>query len=150
MAGLIIVPQIAVALLAPWIGYWSEIWGRKPLLLVGLVTAAARAMLFAIITDPYALIAVQVLDGIIGAIVTVLTTLVITDLTAGTGRFNVAQGAVGMLTGAAAGLSGATIGFIAGEFGDLTGFVTMGSIAAASAALLWAFLPETKPAEYGN
>jgi MFS family permease len=150
MAGLIIVPQIAVALLAPWIGYWSEIWGRKPLLLVGLVTAAARAMLFAMVTDPYAMMAVQVLDGIIGAIATVLTTLVITDLTAGTGRFNVAQGVIGMLTGAAAGLSGATIGFIATGFGDLPAFLTMGTIAFASAALLWVFLPETKPAEYDD
>src|SRR5204863_3467140 len=35
MAGLIVVPQIVVALLAPWIGYWSEHWGRKPLLLAG-------------------------------------------------------------------------------------------------------------------
>ena len=37
MAGLIIVPQVVVAVLAPWIGYWSELWGRKPLLLLDRV-----------------------------------------------------------------------------------------------------------------
>ena len=35
MAGLIVVPQIVVALLSPWVGYYSEKWGRKPLLLLG-------------------------------------------------------------------------------------------------------------------
>src|SRR5262249_38973154 len=29
MGGLIVVPQVVVAILAPWIGYWSELWGRK-------------------------------------------------------------------------------------------------------------------------
>jgi hypothetical protein len=31
MAGLIVVPQIVVALLSPWVGYHSEEWGRKSL-----------------------------------------------------------------------------------------------------------------------
>src|SRR5437660_12408986 len=37
MGGLIVVPQVVIAILAPWIGYWSELWGRKPLLLAGFV-----------------------------------------------------------------------------------------------------------------
>ena len=28
MGGLIVVPLVVVAILAPWIGYWSELWGR--------------------------------------------------------------------------------------------------------------------------
>lgn len=150
MAGLIIVPQIGVALLAPWIGYWSEIWGRKPLLLIGLGVEAARALLFAVVADPYVMLAIQILDGITGAIITVLTILVITDVTAGTGRFNLAQGAIGTLTAIAAAVSTAAFGFIVSHFGDLTGFLTMTAMTCASAALLWAFLPETKPAEYGD
>src|SRR5262249_22281140 len=42
MAGLIIVPQIVVAILAPWIGYWSELFGRRPLLLIGFAIEALR------------------------------------------------------------------------------------------------------------
>jgi MFS family permease len=150
MAGLIIVPQIVVAVLAPWIGYWSEIWGRKPFLLIGLGVAAARTLLFAFVADPYVMMAIQILDGLTGAIITVLTTLVITDVTAGTGRFNLAQGAIGTLTAIAAAVSTATVGLIASRYGDLSGFLTMAAVTCASAALLWAFLPETKPAEYGD
>jgi predicted MFS family arabinose efflux permease len=150
MAGLIIVPQLVVALLAPWIGYWSELWGRKPLLLIGFGAQAARALLFALVNDPWLMIVVQILDGITGAIVTVLTILVITDLTAGTGRFNLAQGMVGTLTGIAAAASTAAFGLIAGGFGDATSFLTMAVVTVAGMALLWAFLPETKPDEYGE
>jgi hypothetical protein len=31
MAGLIVVPQIVVALLSPWVGYHSDKWGRRAL-----------------------------------------------------------------------------------------------------------------------
>jgi MFS family permease len=47
VAGLIIVPQIVAALLSPWVGYHSERFGRKSLLLVGFVVEVARALLFA-------------------------------------------------------------------------------------------------------
>src|SRR5262245_35151038 len=150
MAGLIMVPQIVVALLAPWIGYWSELWGRKPLLLIGFGTQAARALLFVLVSDPWGMIAVQVLDGITGAIVTVLTILVITDLTAGTGRFNLAQGVVGTLTGIAAAVSTGVLGIIVSRFGDAVGFMAMAAMTMAGLALLWMFLAETRPADYGQ
>jgi MFS family permease len=92
MAGLIVVPQLVVAVLAPWIGYWSELFGRKPLLLIGLAATPLRAVLFMAVSNPGAMLAVQLLDGITGAVITVLTLLVITDLTSGTGRFNLARG----------------------------------------------------------
>jgi MFS family permease len=148
MAGLLIVPQIVVALLAPWIGYWSEFCGRKPLLLVGFATEALRGVLYTIISDPTLLIAVQLLDGVTGAIVTVLTILIITDLTTGTGRFNLAQGTVGTITGIASAISTAATGFIVNQFGDVAGFLVMAATAGAAIALVWAFLPETKPREY--
>jgi len=148
MAGLIVVPQIVVAVLAPWIGYWSELWGRKPLLLVGFGTEAARALLFSVVSEPWVMILVQLLDGVTGAVITVLTILVITDLTTGTGRFNLAQGVVGTLTGIAAATSTAVSGFIVSRFGDWVGFASMAAVTAAGLALVWAALPETKPAEY--
>jgi len=148
MAALIIGPQIVVAVLAPWIGYWSEIWGRKPLLLIGFGTEAARAVLLMMTGDPWFMMAIQLLDGITGAVVTVMTILVIADLTAGTGRFNLAQGVVGTLIGISAALSTTIVGSIAQRFGDLAGFMTMATSTAAGMALLWAFLRECKPAEY--
>jgi MFS family permease len=148
MAGLIVVPQVIVAILAPWVGYCSELWGRKPILLVGFGFEMARALLFAYISDPRLMIAIQLLDGITGSIVTILTILVITDLSTGTGRFNLAQGVVGALTGTAAAISTGAIGLIAQRFGDEAGFVMMAACTGASIVLLWILLPETKPAKY--
>ena len=148
MGGLIVVPQVVVAVLAPWIGYWSELWGRKPLLLAGFAIETVRALLFALISDPLLMMAVQLLDGVTGAAVTVLTILVIADLTTGTGRFNLAQGVLGTMRGIAAAIGTASIGTIVQHFGDLTGFLLMATGPALGAALIWAFLRETKPAKY--
>jgi hypothetical protein len=91
---------------------------------------------------------VQLLDGLAGAVITVLTILVVTDLTTGTGRFNLAQGVLGMLTGTAAAISTGSVGFLVQQLGDVAGFVLMAAATTMGAALLWVFLPETKPAKY--
>ena len=52
IAALIIVPQLIVALLAPWIGEQAEKNGRKPLLLVGFAAQPLRAVLFALTSNP--------------------------------------------------------------------------------------------------
>jgi MFS family permease len=149
MSGLIIGPQIVVALLSPWIGYFSELRGRKPLLVLGMVLETLRAVLFAFVTDyPLMVVAIQLLDGVSGAIINVLTVLVITDLTTGTGRFNLAQGAVATGMGIAASLSTTVFGFVFQAFGHASGFVSIAVVAASAAALAWLFLPETKPEKY--
>jgi MFS family permease len=148
MAGLLIVPQVIVAILAPWIGYWSELRGRKPLLLAGFAIEAVRVLLLAFISDPWLIMAVQVLDGFTGAIITVLMILVITDLTTGSGRFNLAQGVLGAATAAAAAISTAASGVVVQHFGDFAGFMAMAIAVLAGTALLWAFVPETKPSKY--
>jgi MFS family permease len=148
MAGLIIVPQIVVMILAPWIGYWSEFLGRKPLLLVGFAVEVLRALLFTVVADPRIMIAVQLLDGVTGAIVTVLTILVITDLTTGTGRFNLARGIFGTLTAFSAAISAGAFGLIIHQLGDVVGLAIMAAGTALGMAVLWVSLPETKPKEY--
>jgi MFS family permease len=150
MSALVIAPQVTVALLAPWVGYHSERHGRKPLLLIGFGAEIIRALLFMVVSSAPFLIAIQVLDGLSGAIVTVLTILVVTDLTAGTGRFNLARGVVGMLVGIAGSVSLAANGFLFTRYGNAVGFLVIAAIAAAATAFLWMFMPETKPAEYGE
>jgi hypothetical protein len=39
---LIVVPQLLVGLLAPWIGQWGQKHGRKPLLLVAFAALPGR------------------------------------------------------------------------------------------------------------
>jgi len=103
VAAIIVVPQIVVSVAAPWVGHYAEEWGRKPVLLIGFGLEPLRGVLFALSASWYSIIAVQILDGITGAVITVMTVLVMTDLTTGTGRFNLARGAVGTCTGIAAG-----------------------------------------------
>jgi MFS family permease len=59
ISALIIVPQIIVALMAPWVGRQAQDWGRRPLLLIGFAALPIRALGFALISDPLLLLAVQ-------------------------------------------------------------------------------------------
>jgi len=147
MSGLIIVPQIVVAMLAPWVGYHSEKRGRKPLLVIGFALPPIRAAVLAF-TNAYGfLVVAQVLDGVTGAIIGVLTIIVIADLTKGTGRFNLAQGAVGAAIGVAASLSTLATGYLFQAIGPAGGFITIAIIAGAATALIWMFVSETKPSD---
>jgi MFS family permease len=150
MSGLIIVPQIVVAVLAPWVGYHSEKRGRKPLLLVAFALEPVRAALLAFTSNYAFLVVAQLLDGISGAVIGVLTLVVITDLTVGTGRFNLAQGAIGAMLGLAASASTLATGFLFQGVGSLKGFIAIAVVAAAATALIWVFIAEPKPASYDD
>ena len=147
MSVLIIVPQIVVAAFSPWVGFHSEKRGRRPLLLVGFGIEPVRAALLAFTTGYPFLIVAQVLNGITGAIIGVLTVLVIADLTVGTGRFNLAQGAVGAMSGVAAALSTLATGYLVQSFGLASGYLSIAAVAIGATALIWAFISETKPAD---
>jgi len=144
IAALIIVPQFIVVLLAPQVGQWAEDYGRKPLLLAGFAVLPIRAMLFALTSDPLALIAIQALDGVTGAVLGVMTALVIADVTKGTGRFNLAQGAFGTVVGVGASISPTLMGVIVNDFGYVAGFLSLAAEGLAALVVLAFFLPETK------
>jgi len=147
-ASLLMAGLIVIALLSPWVGVYSEKWGRKPLLLVGFALEIVRAVLFAFSTDYAVLVVAQLLGGVGAAAVTVLTVLVITDLTTGTGRFNLVRGSVGTVIAVAASVSTTASGFIFQTFGHWPGFLSLAIAALAAAAFLWAAMPETRPAKY--
>jgi predicted MFS family arabinose efflux permease len=112
MSGLDIVPQIVVAMAAPWVGFHSEKRGRRPLLLVGFGLEPIRALLLAISPAYPMPVAGQILSGVTGTVVGVLTVIVVADLTAGTSRFNLAVGAVGALSLVAASISTGATGLL--------------------------------------
>ncbi len=143
----IIVPQIIVVLVAPWLGGEAENWGRKPLLLIGFATLPLRGVLFAFARDPYALVAIQAIDGIAAAVFGVLVALVVADLTRGTGRFNLAQGILGAASGIGASLSTALAGLIVDHFGDTAGFLALAGAGLAGLVLLALAMPETRWSE---
>jgi MFS family permease len=147
ISGLVVVPQILVAVWAPWAGRQAQTWGRHPLLLIGFGALAVRVLLFALVTDPILLLAVQILDGISGAVLGVLQALIVADLTNGTGRFNLAQGLVGVTSGIGASISTALFGLIAESFGRTAGFLVMALIGCVAVVIVWLFMPETKQAD---
>src|SRR6516164_9770727 len=144
IAALIVVPQVLVGLIAPWVGRSAEKHGRKPLLLVGFAVLPIRAVLFALIGNPLALIVIQLLDVITGAVLGVLTAVVIADVTKGTGRFNLAQGVFGTVMGVGATLSPTLTGLIVDHFGRSTGFASLAAEGLVAFVVLAVFLPETK------
>jgi len=145
VSALIIVPQVIVAMIAPWVGCRANTWGRRPLLLVGFAALPIRALIFAGTTDPIVLIVAQLLDGLSATMVGVLTALIVADLTAGTGRFNIAQGFVGTISGIGASLSTTLSGLVAASLGRAAGFLGIAVVALAAALLLWLLMPETNP-----
>ena len=146
IAALIIVPQFAVVLLAPWVGKRAEESGRKPLLLVGFAALPIRALFFALTDNPQALIVIQILDGITASVMGVMTPLIIADVTQGTGRFNFAQGVFGTAMGIGASLSPTVSGMIVYKYGPSAGFVTLASEGLLALLIVALFLPETKKA----
>jgi MFS family permease len=150
VSALIVVPQIIVALTAPWAGRQAKTWGRRPLLLVGFAALPIRALLFASTANPIILVTAQVLDGVSGTMLGVLTALTVADVTRGSGRFNLAQGFVGTISGIGAALSTTLSGLVAGSLGRAAGFLGIAAVALAAVLLLWLLMPETRPADGGE
>jgi predicted MFS family arabinose efflux permease len=147
IAACIVVPQLVVATLSPWIGTQAQVWGRRPLLLIGFAALPIRGILFASVTNPTLLLAVQLLDGITAAVFAVMVPLVVADLTRGTGRFNLGQGIIGTATGVGATLSATLAGYMSDRFGSPSAFAALAAIALFGFGMVWLLMPETRPAE---
>ena len=144
IAACIVVPQAIVALSSPSVGRKAQQWGRRPLLMLGFAALATRGLLFATVTDPYLLVAVQIFDGITAAVFAVMIPLVVADVAFGSGHFSLAQGIVGTATGIGASLSTVLAGYAADRFGSSIAFMGLAAVAAVGLALIWLVMPETR------
>ena len=106
-------------------------------------------MLFALAPGPWYLVGIQVLSGLTAAVIGIMVPLVIADVTRGTGRYNLAQGAVGTATGIGATLSTVVAGYVAQSFGYGIGFGGLAAVGAAGLSTLYWFLPETRARDDG-
>jgi predicted MFS family arabinose efflux permease len=140
----IVVPQAIVALMSPTVGAKAQQWGRRPLLLIGFGALAVRGVLFATVSDPYFLVAVQVFDGITAAVFAVLIPLTVADVAFGSGHFNLAQGIVGTATGIGAALSTVLAGYVSDKFGSSVAFTGLAGVAALGLVMIALIMPETK------
>jgi len=144
IAACIIVPQAIVALTSPSVGRKAQQWGRRPLLLAAFAALAIRGLLFAVVKDPYLLVAVQVFDGITAAVFSVMVPLVVADIAFGSGHFNLAQGIVGTAVGIGASLSTVLAGYVSDKFGSDIAFTGLAGVAALGLVLILLIMPETR------
>ena len=83
------------------------------------------------------------LDGVGAGVFGALTPLVIADIMRGTGRYNLAQGAIATMVGIGASLSGLAAGEIVDHFGYASAFLTLGAAALVAATVFGLAMPET-------
>ena len=118
--------------------------GRKPIFLLALAVLPLRGLLFSFTSSPYAVVAIQLLDGVAAGIFGVISVLIASDLMRGTGRFNLAQGLTALSVGIGATLSNATAGYVVQWFGYTSGFLYLAFIAGCALAFFALLMPETK------
>ena len=143
LSSCIIAAQLIMLPVALIVGRTADRIGRKPILLVGFAILPVRALLYTFSDDAAWLIGVQLLDGIGAGIFGAITPLVIADLMRGTGRYNLAQGAVATVQGIGASLSGLAAGVIVDHFGYSAGFLAFGAAACVALLALFVAMPET-------
>lgn len=145
IAACMVGPQLIVAIFSPWVGRQAQHWGRRPLLIAGFTFLPIRGVLFATVSDPYLLVAVQLLDGLTASVFSVLVPLTIADLTRGTGRFNLTQGMVGTMTGLGASLSPTLAGYVTDSYDSSVAFFCLAAVAAVGLTVVSLLMPETRP-----
>ena len=125
MSACIVAAQIIMVPMAMLVGAKADAWGRKPLFLIALLVLTIRGCLYPLSDHAYWLVGVQLLDGVGAGIYGALFPVIVADLMRGTGRFNVAQGAVTTAQGIGAALSTSLAGFVVVHAGYSAAFLTL-------------------------
>lgn len=147
-SALVVVPQLVAAAIAAWAVLGARDRKHKPFLLLGFGSVTLHAALFALPLSPWYLVVVQVLDGVSAAFIGILTPLVIADLSRGSGRYNLAQGAVGLATGIGASVSILVSGYVSQFLGFGAAFLSLAGVGLLGlGGIVW-LLPETQPEDH--
>ncbi|MBW6396418.1 MFS transporter [Roseomonas sp. HJA6] len=144
IAACIVAAQCVMVPVAMLAGAKADAWGRKPLFLLAFGVLALRGVLYTLSDNPWWLLSVQLLDGVGAGVFGALFPIVIADLTRGTGRFNVSQGAVATAQGIGAAMSASLAGWVVVGAGYGAAFATLGSIAALGFVGYLILMPETR------
>ncbi|HEY4041878.1 MAG TPA: MFS transporter [Rhodopila sp.] len=147
IAACIVVPQVFVALLSPWVGRTAAKIGRKRLMLLGWGALPVRGLLLAVLPGSWLLIAGQAVSGLSAAVFGVLLPLLSADLTLGTSHFNLCMGILGLALYLGAAASTTISGGIADSAGMEAAFLALAGIGALAFAMVWLLMPETRPTE---
>jgi MFS family permease len=147
MSACIVAAQAVMLPIALLVGRTADSWGRKPLFLAGFTILPVRAVLYTLSDNSFWLIGVQLLDGVGAGVFGALTPLVIADIMRGTGRYNLALGAIATMQGIGASLSGLAAGLIVDHFGYTATFLGLGAAALVAVIVFAIWMPETAEQE---
>ena len=145
MSACIVAAQIVMVPMAMLVGAKADAWGRKPLFLIALSVLTVRGCLYPLSDNPYWLVGVQLLDGVGAGIYGAVFPVIVADLMRGTGRFNVAQGAIITAQGIGAALSTTLAGIVVVQAGYSAAFLTLAGVAIVGLGLYFFVMPETQP-----
>ncbi|MEH3047103.1 MFS transporter [Sphingomonas adhaesiva] len=143
MSACIVGAQLVMVPVAILVGGHADRWGHKPIFLAAFAVLAARGLLYTLSDAAPWLLVVQLLDGVGAGIFGALFPVVVASLTRGSGRFNVAQGAVATVQGLGGALSASLAGWLIVTGGYDLAFLTLAVIAGAGLALYVVAMPET-------
>ncbi len=129
MPACILAGQLVMIPMAILTGKFSHIWGRKPLLQLAFVVLPIRALLYTFTANPFAIISIQLLDGVGAGIINVLTSIVAADLAAGSGRYNATRSMVLFTQGLGMALSNLLTGWLIASCGYNFAFTTLAIVA---------------------
>jgi len=145
IAACIVLPQIIVALASPAVGRMADQRGRRLVLMLGFCVLPLRALIFAVTSNPTAVVAVQALDGVGAACFGVMVPLIVSDVAARTRHFNLSLGFVGFGVGIGGTLSTPAAGWLADHFGTRIAFYGLAAVGIAATLLVAFGMPETRP-----
>jgi MFS family permease len=143
MSACIIAAQAVMVPMAMLVGRKADAWGRKPLFVAAFLILPVRGVLYTLSDDPYWLVGVQLLDGVGAGLYGALFPLIVADLTQGTGRFNLAQGAVITAQEIGASLSMGLAGIVVVVGGYSAAFLALAAIAGVGLLVFALAMPET-------
>ncbi|MGJ5155379.1 MFS transporter [Bradyrhizobium sp. HKCCYLR1023] len=147
MSACIAAAQLVMVPMALLVGARADRWGHKRFFLAALLILPLRAVLYTLSDDKAWLVGVQLLDGVGAGIFGAIMPVIVADLMRGTGRFNIAQGAVITAQSIGAALSTALAGLVVVHGGYSAAFLVLGAAAALAVIVCWLLLPETGGAE---
>ncbi len=142
----IIVSQLVVAAISPALGRAAERRGRRPILLLGFAALPIKGALLALLPGLPGLLIAQAADGVSGAVMGIMISLIAADLTRHTAFMNLAINSFALAAGLGAAVSTFAAGWLADRAGTEMAMLVLTAIAVAAVVALRLLVPETHPA----
>ncbi len=141
IAAAVIVSQLLAAVLAAPMGRKADTWGRRPILLIGLLALPVKAGLFALGGPNASVIVYQAVDALSAASLGMIVPLLVADITRRRGHFTLSIGFVGLAGGIGGTVGTVMAGALADWAGAPTAFLGLAGIGMVAGMLAWTLLP---------